>query len=465
MQPTRVLFVGRSIVHFSLFQSVITALLDRGAEVELIFHEKESRNWKGGDLSVIEDYVRSHPGLRVGWLRPRQDRLRKLLFTTRELRTYRNYLTRHYTTPFYVNRARRILGNALSAEWRARLETPRAQRLLRSGLAELALRTLEAFTPPDAGILDFLETRRPDLVILSPLNMRFSEETDYLKAAKRLGIPSVLYVLTWDNLSTKGLIQIMPDLVCLWNELQHRDAVDIHNVPSGRIRMTGAPFFDPWFVRPADLLSREEFCAKLGFQPDRKILLYLGSSFNIAPDEPWFVEAARAALDASADPALRECQLLVRPHFGNPKGYDRLPRDRLVVWPEAGALPERQDDLQDMQNSFFHADATLCINSSAMIISILLGLPTFSVRIPKYSETQANSVHFRHLEELGAMHYCENLDAFVEGLSSVWKGRDDKVEARREFARRFARPHGLGRPAGDVVAEIALATAASQARF
>ena len=459
MQPKRILFVGRSTVHFSLFQSVITSLLARGAEVELVFHEKESRNWKGGDLSTIEDYVRDHPTLKIGWLQPRRDRFTKPIFTTRELRTYRSYLTRDYTTPFYVNRARRILSNALSRDWQERIETPFGQRLLKSGFADLVLRSLEAFTPADTGVLDFLETRRPDLVLLSPLNMRFSQETDYLKAAKRLGIPTMLYVLTWDNLSTKGLIQIMPDTVCLWNELQHRDAVNIHNVPPERIKITGAPFFDPWFERPSDLLTREDFCAKLGFRPDRKILLYLGSSFNIAPEEPWFVEAARAALDASSDPALRECQILVRPHFGNPKGYDRLSRDRLVVWPEAGALPEQRQDFQDMQNSFFHADATLCINSSAMIISILLGLPTFSVRIPRYAETQANSVHFRHLEELGALHDLDGLGTFVHTLSAVWRGHDDKVEARREFARRFARPHGLDRPAGDVVAEIVLANA------
>lgn len=51
-------------------------------------------------------------------------------------------------------------------------------------------------------------------MVLSPVNMRFSEELDYLKAARELGIPTHLAVYSWDNLSTQGLIHMTPDMTC-----------------------------------------------------------------------------------------------------------------------------------------------------------------------------------------------------------------------------------------------------------
>jgi hypothetical protein len=459
MERPRVLFVARTIVHFSLFETIVTALITRGAEVEILFNESESQHWKKGDLTVIKDYTEAHPELKVGWILKRADRWRRFIFCVRELRTYRSYLKRPDTTPFYIQRARRILDHVLPPAWKERLKGRVIERLVTLPTMGFWLRAAERLTPIDEKIADFIRERRPNVLLFSPLNMRFSEETDYLKAAKHLRIPSVLHTLTWDNLSTKGLIQLLPDQVCVWNELQRRDATRIHGVPPSLIKVTGSPFFDPWFERPHDLLGRDQFCQSIGFDPAKKILLYLGSSANIAADETWFVETIRDALDASQDPVVRDCQLLVRPHFANHANYQRLSRPNLVVWPKAGALPERRTDMRDMQSSLYHAAAAVGINSSAMIISVLVGLPTFSVHLPQYWQTQSDSTHFQNLVSFDAIDYLADINELGARLAEVLRGNDSKKNQRLDFARRFARPMGLERSAGDVVAEAVLAMA------
>lgn len=446
----RVLFVARSIAHFSYYESVLAALLERGADLEVAFDERWSRKWSGGDQSAVKEFKDSHPGLKTSWSVRRSDARRDRLFARRELRSYRSYLTRPETTPFYVERWR----GYLSEDWQARTDSPGFRKLLASPIGGALLDAAEALTPPDQGILDYIRSKRPDVMVVSPLNMRFSEETDYVKAARKLGVPTALPVLSWDNLSTKGLIQVAPDKVFVWNEHQYEDAVQIHGLAASQIAIAGAPFFDKWFGARAEMQSREAFCAQLGFDPKKRILLYLGSSRNIAVNETWFVEKLLRWLRGAKDEILAACQVLVRPHPANAKIYEKLSGvEGLRVFPEGGALPETREDFAQMRDSFFHADAALGINTSGMIDAVLAGLPTFSVRIERYAATQSDSKHFRYLEEDDALYLEDDLTAFCGTLSRLFKGEDAKADNRRAFAQKFARPQGLERSAGDVVAE------------
>ncbi len=452
-RPVHVLFVGRSSGHFSYFESVLAGLLRRKADVELLLDKHWSHKWIiGYDQTAMNEFAEEHPGIAMEWLQRRSDRHRNAIFALRELRAYRSYLVRKETTPFYIKRWREYL----TPQWRARLERPGAEDFLRSPLAEMVLKAAEALTPPDPGILASLREKRPDLVIVCPMNLRFSEETDYAKAARRLGIPVAVVTISWDNLSTKGLFHVTPDRLFVWNEYQLQDALEIQHIPRDRISVSGSPFFDKWFERADGLRDRGEFCRALGFDPERPILLYLGSSKNIAKNEAWFVQTVHDRLKQSSDPLLNQFQILVRPHPANAEIYAKIKEADVRVWPEGGALPETRQDFADMRNSFFHAKAALGINTSGMIDAVLADLPMFSVRLSRYAQTQSNSKHFKYLEQADALNMCEDIKEFWPALAGIARGEDPKTAQRREFARLFARPEGLDRPAGDVIAESAL---------
>ena len=79
-----------------------------------------------------------------------------------------------------------------------------------------------------------------------------------------------------------------------------REARDIHGIPTERVVVTGAQCFDQWFEwtpRP-----REEFCPRVGLDPERPYLLYVaGSLAHTAPPEVDLVNEwlAPPALDAA----------------------------------------------------------------------------------------------------------------------------------------------------------------------
>ncbi len=441
----RVLFVGRSLAHLPYYETVLKSLLDRGAAVRALFDREWSRK-AGSDKDAFQRFRERFAGAEVAWLVRRSDRWRDRVFDLRELRSYRSYLIRRDTTPFYVDRWRSYLNEST----RGRVDSASRRAALRTPAADWAMRLYEASIPPDSGISNLLRTDRPEIVYFCPLNQRFSEETDYLKAARRLGIPTAMSVYSWDNLTTKGLIQLPVDTVFAWNEAQRVEAMTIHRVPARKIVVAGSPFFDKWFDR-TDIESREAFAARAGLDSRRKIILYLGSSANIARDESWFVAAILKRLRASSDPSVTDAQILLRPHPANANVFEHL--EGVVRWPKEGALPDTPQQLADLRATFRHSAAAIGINTSGMVDAVLAGVPTFSVMLERYADTQGNSAHFAQLAGAGAIEIASDLDALEEGLIALFSGRDNRAARRRDFAIAFARPCGLDRTAGDIIAQ------------
>jgi hypothetical protein len=458
----RVLFVGRTLEHFSYYSTVIAALLARGAHVELLLDEEWSKHSKPSDHAALAEFREDHPDLLVDWLVRRSDRWRETIFALRELRSYRSYLVRRpRPTSYYVERWR----NYLSGHWLSLSENWWFRGLLSTPPAGWALSWAEAAVPADPDVMAHIGAKRPDVVVVSPMNMRFSEETDYVKAAQRLGLRSAVQVLSWDNLTTKGLLQIKPDALFVWNEWHRQEARTIHGIPDASIRVTGAPFMDKWFAGDGGAVEpRDAFCARLGFDLSRPILLYVGSHTNIATDETDFVRTLRARLSASKQADVAATQVLLRPHPSNHKIYRNANIEGVLVWPDRGALPQTRDALAEMRASLRHATAVVGINTSSMVDAVLANRPTCSVKLEQYADTQWNSAHFAHLRAADALYFDDSLDEFEQTFAALLAGHDPRAERRQEFARIFARPSGTERSAGGLGADAILQLVRSHGR-
>ena len=152
---------------------------------------------------------------------------------------------------------------------------------------------------------DYVRELAPDIVLATGTFRHVSEDVELLKSARRLGIPSGIFITSWDNLTNKGSLKFTPERVFVWNEVQVRDAVELHGIPRERVRTTGAHVFDEWFGRRPSR-SREQLIAQVGLDPAQPFLVYLCSSANIArPTEVEFVLGWIEALRSSTDERLR----------------------------------------------------------------------------------------------------------------------------------------------------------------
>ena len=354
-----------------------------------------------------------------------------------------------------------VFAHAAALRERARKRVPRVYHRLvglvsRGGAPARSLLTailagVERLIPPSDAIDAFIREQNPDLVLVTPLVELGSQQVDYVKSARRLGIRSALCVASWDNLTSKGLIRLVPDHVVVWNDAQKREAIELHGVAPERVVVTGAQLFDRWFAASPSR-SRAEFCRTVGLDPDRPFVLYVGSSIFIAPEEVPFVEHWLSALRASADPAVARVGALVRPHPANSRQwrtFDPAEFDGVAVWPPIGTDPNAPDFRRDYFDSLYYCAGVVGINTSAQIEAGIVGRPVFTVRAPEFAHAQEGTLHFQHLvgSAGGLVQDAVSLDEHIRQLGEALSGHGDAGATARAFVRWFIRPFGTDVPA------------------
>jgi hypothetical protein len=340
--------------------------------------------------------------------------------------------------------------------------------LLRIGVVRRAvdriLRALERRMPLSGQSLELMRAFKPDVVAVSPLVETGSPQGDHLRAADALGIPTVLPVASWDNLTTKGVIRDQPDTTIVWNEDQIREAVEMHGLPRESLVATGAHSHDHWFAWEPST-SREEFAAKVGLRADRPFLLYVCSSGFIAgDDEVAFVREWAQRLAESGDPDLQGLGVLVRPHPQNFRSWaeaDLGEPDRIVVFPRGGVAPTDDRSKQDYFDSLHHATAVVGINTTALVDSAIVRRPVFTMVHERFRSTQTGTLHFSYLARSGSglLNVAQSWDEHFDQLGAAMRSPNGHREQIDSFLRAFIRPQGLDRPAAPLTVEAIERTA------
>ena len=142
-----------------------------------------------------------------------------------------------------------------------------------------------------------------------------SSQFEVLRSALAQGIRTAYAVGSWDHLSSKALIRDMPQRVFVWNDTQKDEAVRLHGVPPERVVVTGAQCYDQWFGR-RPVRSRDAFCGRVGPAggPARSSSMCARRCSGAARSRPQFVKRWVQSLRDSAEPALRNAAILIRPH-------------------------------------------------------------------------------------------------------------------------------------------------------
>lgn len=449
----KVLFVMNTPGFLRYFDATVEELLDRGHQVHLAFTRPDMR---AEALEVLGD----RPGLVVQRTpAPRRaDRYAELAEALRATADYVRYLDPRFAAAGFLRNRRRV--RVLQV---APLARPLVTRdTLPAGAVRLllsALRAAERAVPSAAEVEEHLRAVSPDVVLVSPLVTGASPQTDQVKSARALGVPSGVCVASWDNLTNKGLLRVLPDRVIVWNDAQRREALALHGVPEVAVCVTGAQPFDRWFGREPST-SREAFCEKVGLDPRLPFVLFTGSTSNIAKqgvEERWVGEWI-AALRAGGDPQVRAAGLLVRPHPDRPGRWDDVAlsdSENIALWPPVRPNSVTAQARTDYFDSLHHAAAVVGINTSAMVEAAVIGRPVLTVRAPQFVEAQAGTLHFEHLlpEHGGPVRAAATLSEHARQLGDALREPAPFREANERFVRAFIRPHGLERPCTPILAD------------
>jgi hypothetical protein len=450
----RILFFLHNVSKTRHFDTVLETLAERGHSVVLAAARQRNRalalpkNLRAANERLI---ARRAPGRIeiIGCPVRRVDAWRTLAPALRQARDYLRIFD-----PRYAHAGKLADRSAAStpAGWRRFIEEhPIVRRQWRAFSRLLAV--AEDVIPTDRLFDLFIQYEEPDVVLVTPLVDYGSYQTDYVKSAHRLGVPVVFAPFSWDNLTNRGLIRVEPDRVLVWNDGQKREAVELHGVAPERVVVTGASRFDAFFgMAPAT--TREAFVEPLGLNAAVPLLLYVCSSEFVAPREVEFVKRWIEELRRSADPRLRSCAVLVRPHPAHVKQWKHVDFSsvpNVAVWAEK----ETMNADQGLYDSLHHCAAVVGLNTSAMIEAAILGKPVHTVLAAEFGGGQEQTLHFHHLraQHGGPLHEARDFGEHVGQLAATLQGNDAGRAAAQRFIESFVRPRGGSASVTPIVAE------------
>ncbi len=146
------------------------------------------------------------------------------------------------------------------------------------------------------------------LVSLYPVNLL---EAKALYAAQQLKIATALHLLSWDNITSKGIFPVIADHYILWGDVMKEELEVYYQIEKDKVHICGVPHFD----RHVEMRGTDEHKALLesyGLHPEKPYLFFAMSADRFAPREIDIVEWIAKSIERNVFG--EDMQFVVRPH-------------------------------------------------------------------------------------------------------------------------------------------------------
>lgn len=165
---------------------------------------------------------------------------------------------------------------------------------------------------------DLFDRYRPELVALTQMGNWGGPDAYLMREAHNNGARVVSVVLSWDNTSARGIGGARPDYVVAWTEKMKQELTEYYDIREEQIFVGGVAHWDPYYSETG--VSRSEFFAQCGLDPDRRVVLFGTGSPTIWADANLRIIETLGRAIAETRLAY-PCQLLVRVHpiYLNPR--------------------------------------------------------------------------------------------------------------------------------------------------
>jgi hypothetical protein len=402
----------RNVIH----SGVVQLLADAGIESHLLY--AGDRPVAGCDTLTGTGRVQVHPMIQTSARTPRGKALVDDVLTsafhhrhrTRSYGIYRRWFTRNHGSAL---RARRTL---IDAAGRTCTSAP-----MMRALGALADRLSRQNVEP---ICAQLRSIAPDLV-WSTANIAAAEHP-YRAAARDLGVPVATSILSFDNLTSRGLLPRDAHYL-VWADRMRLELKRLYSdVRDDEISVTGTPQFD-FHRRRECQWPRDRTLADLGLESNASYFLYGASHVSLAPGEPALV-AQLAARMASA-PGIANRALVVRLHpLDDLRRWHAVAQARRVRISRAyGAATADRPAVEDharLTSSLIHADACLNVASTMTLDAAIVDRPIVCLDFTDEPESPRDLLY----AEYGCEHYAPLVQSGGVRLARNWRELLDLME-------------------------------------
>jgi hypothetical protein len=264
-------------------------------------------------------------------------------------------------------------------------------------------------------------------------NLQHETAVPFLAAGRRLQLPLVANVASWDHTVGKGVIPPFLDRYVVQNAAMAADLVRHHRVPVERIEVAGWPQTDV-FARPRPREDFDALAVSLGLDPGLPLVVYMGNTPTNMPWEGSFVDLLLDRFDATG--ARRRYGLLVRPH---PRDRDWAERFGRAWEVEGAALMEPgYADLDRLALLLRHCACVVSNAGTVLLDAIVNDRPTVCMLSDEgaptgehWAEKSVVGDHYRELMASGAFTQARSVDAVLDAIDDALHDPGRLAEERR----------------------------------
>ena len=281
------------------------------------------------------------------------------------------------------------------------------------------------------------ETMRQNCSALVLANVQPHSAVPYLVAARRLELPVVAYVASWDHTVGKGVISPHCSRYLVQNDVMRDDLRRYHGIGPERVTVTGWPQTDV-FSRRRPRSEYDALLNELGLDPARPLVLVMGNTPTNTPYEHRLVERLVEWWGARAD----DLQLLFRPHPRDREWSERFAAARAREGEGVHVQEPSYTDIEVLATLLQHGDVVVANAGTILLDAIVNDRPAVCVLYdegaPDGTSWAAMNVIGKHYQELagsGAFYRAERFDDVVAGVERALARPDELRSERGRVAR------------------------------
>lgn len=294
-----------------------------------------------------------------------------------------------------------------------------------------------------------LKQLNPDLVISTYPVM--PPEPQLLREAKREGISTLIHLLSWDNITCKGVFPIISDYAISWGPIMTKEFESYYSINRSRIFECGVPHFDVHTKLTRENSTPIENSVTAEAR-ERRTIFFAMSAPVFAPREIDVIEfLARRVHENDFG---HDVDLVVRPHPQNLTGVMAdvswirrlkiLESDRVLInYPlmHDGILPWgiHDSDMEKYSQLLRGASVVLNSGSTVTIEALLLNKPVIFTSFDgddllDYWESSRRLIDFLHIKKLlayGAVDVAKSYAQLIDQVQSALNFPDRLVKERQ----------------------------------
>lgn len=283
-----------------------------------------------------------------------------------------------------------------------------------------------------------------DVLFVPSYNVK--EDMLLMNAAKRIGIPIVCSVHSWDNLPVRGSLITEPDILLVWNTIMMEQAQILHSIPKENIRVVGLPQYD-YYIYKTPLLSKKEYMQKRNIEKYEKIVTYTCSAERVFPDEDVFL---LRLLELVRQKTLGNAVLTIRLHpTERIEQYLKLfkgQKDILIDIPGGSFAATYvssidHNGIQNFVNLIKHSDVVINLASTVTIDASIFLVPVVNVayntKLSPYAWNAAEkwykTTHYTNLVKTGGIRIARSEDELIQYIQDYLRDPTLDKEGRERL--------------------------------